>query len=427
MNRRTLLKTTASGALGLALAPQLRALAQATPMAGDANLTGDVTFWATYNTVSPEYKVLSETVIPAFNQLYPNVKVDAQAIPDSDMRQKLLAAVAGGEAPDLARVDIVQVPEFAELGGLAQINTLISDWDTFSQQFYPGTLATNYFQGNYDGIPLDTNTRLVFSNPALLEEAGVKAPTTIDEFTAAIQAVKALGKDGVTGFSEGGTGAWNVLPWIWSNGGAITDETYTKATGYLNSEGSVGAVNLLKSWLSDGLMSETILGGGLATSQELAEGKVAMIVDGPWMPAIFAAQYPDFKFDLSAFPTGPGGSISVVGGEDIVLFESSKNKDAAIAFMRYITSPDAQLAFATTGQMPVLKDLENSADVPAFFPVFQTQLQTAQPRTPSPAWPKIDEAITNAVLQVLMGEVEAQPALDDAAAAIDELLAKYAQ
>ena len=142
MNRRTLLKTTASAALGLALAPQMRALAQATPMAGDASLTGDVTFWATYNTVSPEYKVLSETVIPAFNQLYPNVKVDAQAIPDSDMRQKLLAAVAGGEAPDLARMDIVQVPEFAELGGLAQINTLISDWDTFSQQFHPGTLAT---------------------------------------------------------------------------------------------------------------------------------------------------------------------------------------------------------------------------------------------------------------------------------------------
>jgi multiple sugar transport system substrate-binding protein len=425
MNRRTLLKTTASGALGLALTPQLRALAQATPMTGDANLTGDVTFWATYNTVSPEYKVLSETVIPAFNALYPNVKIDAQAIPDSDMRQKLLAAVAGGEAPDIARMDIVQVPEFAELGGLAQVNTLISDWDTFSQQFYPGTLATNSFQGNYYGIPLDTNTRLVFSNPALLEEAGVKAPTTIDEFTAAAQAVKALGKDGVTGFSEGGTGAWNVLPWIWSNGGAITDETYTKATGYLNSEGSVGAVNLLKGWLDDGLMSETILGGGLATSQELAEGKVAMIVDGPWMPAIFAAPYPDFKFDLSAFPTGPGGSISVVGGEDIVLFESSKNKDAAIAFMRYITSPDAQLAFATTGQMPVLKDLENSADVPDFFPVFQTQLQTAQPRTPSPAWPKIDEAIGNAVLQVLNGEVDAKSALSDAAAAVDELLAKY--
>ncbi len=428
MNRRTLLKTSATGALGLALAPQLRALAQATPMTGNADLTGDLTFWATYNTVSPEYKVLSETVIPNFNKLYPNVKVDAQAIPDTELRQKLLTAVAGGEAPDLARMDIVQVPEFAELGGLAKIDELIPDFATFSEQFFPGTLATNYFQGNYYGLPLDTNTRLVFYNPALLQEAGISAaPVTIDDFTAAAQAVKALGKDGVTGFSEGGTGAWNVLPWIWSNGGAVTDDKYTVATGYLNSEGSVGAVNLLKSWLDDGLMSETILGGGLATSQELAEGKVAMIVDGPWMPAIFAAQYPDFAFELSAFPSGPGGSISVVGGEDIVLFESSKNKDAALAFMQYITSPEAQLAFAPTGQMSVLKDLENSPDVPAFFPIFQTQLQTAQPRTPSPAWPKIDEAITNAVLQVLMGEVEAQPALDDAAAAVDELLAKYAQ
>ena len=125
MNRRTLLKTSATGALGLALAPHLRALAQATPMTGNADLTGDVTFWATYNTVSPEYKVLSETVIPNFNKLFPNVKIDAQAIPDTELRQKLLTAVAGGEAPDLARMDIVQVPEFAELGGLAKVNELI--------------------------------------------------------------------------------------------------------------------------------------------------------------------------------------------------------------------------------------------------------------------------------------------------------------
>jgi multiple sugar transport system substrate-binding protein len=185
-------------------------------------------------------------------------------------------------------------------------------------------------------------------------------------------------------------------------------------------------VNLLKLWLDEGLISQTIVGGGFATSQELAEGKVAMIIDGPWMPAIFAAQYPDFKFDLSAFPTGAGGSVSVVGGEDIVLFESSENKEAALAFMQFICSAPAQLDFASTGQMSVLKELEGNPDLPDHFPVFQTQLNTAQPRTPSPAWPKIDEAIGNAVLQVLMGEVEAQPALEEAAAAVDELLARYA-
>jgi multiple sugar transport system substrate-binding protein len=217
-----------------------------------------------------------------------------------------------------------------------------------------------------------------------------------------------------------------VLPWIWSNGGAITNDDYTMATGFLDGDGTVGAVTMLQSWLKDGLISQTILGGsGLATSQEIAQGNVAMIVDGPWMPAIFAAQYPDFKYELAAFPSGPGGSISVVGGEDIVLFNSSKNKDAAVAFMKFITSAPAQLDFAATGQMSVLTDLGTSPQVPAYFPVFETQLQTAKPRTPSPAWPKIDEAIGNAVLQVLNGEVDAKSALSDAAAAVDELLAKY--
>jgi len=424
MNRRRFLSGSAASALGLTLLPRLGAFAQ-TP---DTSLSGNVTFWATYNTVSPEYQVLAEQVIPAFKELYPNITVDAQAIPDSEMRQKLLAAVAGGEAPDLARMDIVQVPEFAELGGLAAVDELIPDFAAYSEQFYPGTLATNYFQGHYYGLPLDTNTRLIFYNPALLEEAGVTAPpATFEEFQAAAEAVKALEKEGVTGYSEGGSGAWNILPWIWSNGGAITNDDYTVATGFLNSEGTVGAVNLIKSWLDNGLMSETILGGGLATSQELAEGKVAMIIDGPWMPAIFAAQYPDFKFELSEFPAGPGGSVSVVGGEDIVLFESSENKEAALAFMQFIDSPAAQLDFAATGQMSVLKELEDNPELPAHFPVFQTQLNTAQPRTPSPAWPKIDEAIGAAVTQAITGEVDAQAALDEAAAEVDELLAKYAE
>lgn len=428
MNRRSFLSASAAAAAGLTLAPRLSrsALAQSTPMAGDASLTGSVTFWATYNTVSPEYKVLAEQVIPAFTKLYPNVKVNAQAIPDSDMRQKLLTAVAGGEAPDIARMDIVQVPEFAELGGLASVDDQISGFADYSKQFYPGPLETNVFKSKHYGLPLDTNTRLLFYNPALLQQAGVTAPpATIDAFHDAAAKVKALG-NGATGFSEGGTGAWNVLPWIWSNGGAITNDDYTAATGFLNSDATVGAITLLQGWLKDGLITQTILGGsGLSTSQEIAEGKVAMIVDGPWMPAIFAAQYPNFKYELAPFPSGPGGSISVVGGEDIVMFNSSKNKPAALAFMQFITTPAPQIDFAQTGQMSVLTDLGAGAKVPDYFPVFQNQLKTAKPRTPSPAWAKIDEAIGNAVLQVLNGEVDAKSALTDAAGTIDELLAKY--
>ena len=425
LNRRSFLTTTAASAAALALLPRASVFAQGTPAVNE-DLTGKVIYWSTYNTVSPEYQVLTEQVIPGFNARYPNVEIDAQAIPDTDMRQKLLTAAAGGETPDLARMDIVQVPEFAELGALAAVDDLIPDFAAYAERFYPGPLATNTFQGKHYGIPLDTNTRVIFYNIALFEEAGIAAPpTTFEEFQAAIDQIMALGKDGVTAYSEGGTGAWNMLPWLWSNGGGITNEDYTAATGVLNGEATVGAVEMIKGWLDKGVMSETILGGGLATSQELAEGSVAMIVDGPWMPAIFAAQYPDFEFGLSPFPAGPGGSISVVGGENTVLFEASENKEAALAFAMYLADPEAQLAMAATGQMPVLTELTSSTEVPDYFPTFLTQLETAQPRTPSPAWPKIDEAVSDAIYQVVTGELDAQTALDDAAAAIDELLAQY--
>lgn len=419
MHRRSFLTRSALFPAGLALAMNRSAWAQGTPVVGE-NVSGTVVYWSTYNTVSPEYQVLTEQVIPAFNERYPNITIDAQSIPDSEMRQKLLTAAAGGETPDIARMDIVQVPEFAAMGALAAVDDLVPDWATYAERFYQGPLATNLYDGKYYGVPLDTNTRVLFYNPALLEEAGIaEPPATFEDFTAAAET---LANAGIVAYSEGGTSAWNMLPWIWSNGGGITNEDYTQATGVLNGEATVGAVQMIKDWFDNGWMSEAVLGGGLATSQELAEGSVAMIVDGPWMPAIFAAQYPDFEFGLSRFPEGPGGSISVVGGENTVLFEASENKEAALAFALYMADPEAQLAMAATGQMPVLSELTESEDVPDYFPTFLQQLETAQPRTPSPEWTRIEEAVTAAIYQVLVDELDAQAALDEAATVVDGLL-----
>jgi multiple sugar transport system substrate-binding protein len=394
----------------------------------DANLKGTVTFWTAYNTVSPEMSTLTTQIIPAFNKLYPNVTVNAQALPYDDLRQKLLTAVAGGEVPDLVRADIIWVPEFADMGALAALDQVMPDFATYKAAVYAGPLQTNFYKGHYYGLPLDTNTRVQFYNQNVMQQAGISsAPTTFDEFKAACDKVKALGKADTYCFSEGGTGAWNVLPWIWSNGGAITDDQYTKATGYLNSKATVGAVQMLSDWLKAGYISPTILGNGSSTSDELGKGTVSEIVDGPWMPPIFSAQYPDLKYGLANFPAGPGGSISVVGGEDIVLFDKSPNKDAALAFMRFMLNKESQTAMGKVGQMPVLQSLTGSADLPDYYAVFQKQLQTAKPRTPSPRWTKIDTAISDAVLSVLRGEKAAQAAMDAAATTVDGLLAGSGQ
>lgn len=426
MFRRTMLPplTLFLALLLLAVAPvAARGSSQATP-AVDENLSGTVVYWTAYNTVSPEFATLTEELIPAFNRQYPNVEVDAQALPYDELRQKLLTGIAGGQTPDLLRADLIWVPEFAALGALARLDEAMPDFETFKDQVYAGPLATNLYDGHYYGLPLDTNTRVLFYNQDVFDAAGITTPpTTFEDFQAACEQVKALAQADSSCFAEGGTGAWNVLPWIWSNGGSITDPEFTTATGYLNSAASVAAVAMLKEMLDAGTLSESILGGGIATSDAIGQGTTGMIVDGPWMPPIFAEQFPDLRYGLAPFPAGPGGSVSVVGGEDIVLFEASENKDAALAFVRFALGEEAQLALGKVGQMPVLPSLAGHPELPDYYPTFQRQLETAQPRTPSPAWPKIDEAIGTAVQEVLRGEKEPQAAMDDAAATVDGLLA----
>ncbi|MGA7729666.1 MAG: extracellular solute-binding protein [Chloroflexia bacterium] len=390
----------------------------------DDSLSGTVKFWTAYNTVSPEMDTLNNTIIPAFKEMHPNVTVEAQALPYDDLRQKLLTSIAGGEAPDLVRADIIWVPEFAELGALAALDTEMADFDMLKEQVYDGPLQTNFYKGHYYGLPLDTNTRIMFYSDALLAEAGVSgAPKTFDEFKALCDKVKALGKAETYCYAEGGTGAWSILPWIWSNGGDITDAEYTKATGYLNGAATVGAVTMLRDMLKDGTLSPGILGGGIATSDAIGKGQTASILDGPWMPSIFEKQYPDLKLTTAPMPAGAGGSASVVGGEDIVLMQSSQNKEAAIAFMKHMLSEESQIALGKVGQMPVLKSLNGNSELPSYYGVFQTQLLTAKARTPSPNWQKIDDAINTAALSVMLGEKEPQAALDEAAAKVDALLA----
>jgi multiple sugar transport system substrate-binding protein len=85
-------------------------------------------------------------------------------------------------------------------------------------------------------------------------------------------------------------------------------------------------------------------------------------------------------------------------------------------------SKQTQITMGNIGQMPVLSELAGSPDLPAYFSVFQEQLKTAKARTPSPAWPKIDDAIGTAVTLAIKGQATPQQALDQAATTIDGLL-----
>jgi len=379
-------------------------------------------FWHTYNETSTENQMLVETLIPMFEEAYPNIKVESVPFPYDDFRQALVTSMAGGEGPDLARLDIIWSPEFADLGALTALDEAMPDFQDYADRVFPGPLSTNYYAGHYYGLPLDTNTRVYMWNKTLYDQVGMEPPATIDD----IRALCDVLPTDTYAFSDGGTYGWAVLPWIWSFGGAITDPDITVASGYVNSEATVAAYEFLYEMVDSGCFSPAMLGGGPDSGTGYFTDVVAGILDGPWMFPIAEAQYPDFEIQTTLMPAGDGGSISVVGGENIALFANSEHPEEAMEFLRFTQSVDYQLKMSETAQITVLPELlEDPFYVEhPYFGIFLEQLQTAQARTPHPAWTQIEDVLSQAGQLILRGEMPAQEALDAAAEEIDGLLAE---
>lgn len=385
-----------------------------------------LTFWGTYGNGgnSSQTKALAP-LIDSFEKANPDITINYVDMPYDQLKQTLTTAAAGGELPDLLRSDIGWIAQYGKLGAFAALDQAMPDFKTFADAVYPGTLTANAWDGHYYGLPLDTNTRVLVTSPEALKAAGMsKPPATFAEFTAMAGKLKGTK---IKAFADGGLGQWNIMPWIWSGGGALTDDAVTKASGYLDSAKSVAAVQMLVDLYKDGQIPNLITGnqGATGTSDGLPGGNYASILDGPWMVDIWKEQYPKFAPNYSAVPAGDGGSISVIGGESIVMSTSTKHAEAALKFIRFTQSEEFQLAMAATGQMPVVETIgtKAAAQFPYLAP-FAEQLKTAKSRLNIPEAAKVDTILNNHLTEAFKGSVTVQAALTAAAAEIDPLLAK---
>lgn len=378
-----------------------------------------VSYW---HTMSDAETAQLDNVIADFEALNPNITIEATRYAYDDFKAAILTALAGEVAPDTARMDIAWVSEFANEGALMQLDGVMPGFEEIAADAFPGPLSTNYWQGHYYGLPQNTNTQVLLWNREMFEAVGLtEAPATMEEFKDYVCQL-ADAENEKYGYALGGTYFWAPAPIFYAMGGQIVDEEITTASGYVNSPESVAAFTMLTDLYNDGCISPNLLGGGVGTSDGLATGMYAMIIDGPWMVDIYSAQYPDFEVNFAPIPTYDGTTSSVVGGEDVVIFDGSANAEAAMKWTAYLMSAESQLKMAEVGVIPTLSSLIGNEALPEYFEVFLEQLQTAQARVPHPSWSDMDNAINNAFQRMLRGDQTPQEALDQAADEINSLL-----
>lgn len=392
--------------------------------AGDTGLTYDgdeatVTYWHTHS--DQEEAVLKDQIIPEFEKQFPKIHIKPVRMPYDGLKQQVIQGVSSGTAPELMRLDIIWVPEFAKMGALVAVDDL-PGFAEMKDTLFEGPLGTNYYDGKYYGLPLNTNCLSGVWSKSMLEQLGFsEPPATYDEMLA----VKDQLKDGQYLMSADGANSWGLAPLFYSLGGRWTNEDYTKASGYMNGEASVKALETIVQWFDEGILGPATLGGKPDVANGAFKGQYLLTYQGPWF---FTGNKEEdlATVENAVLPAGDGGSASVVGGEDLVMFNSSKNQEAAWVFARFLMSDFAQRAQAVGGGhlIPTVKDVANSDEVMATenMEAYVKQLEDAIPRTPHPAWEKMSDKISKVFESCLRHEAEPKAALDKMAAEVDVLL-----
>lgn len=382
-----------------------------------------INFWHHYSAQSAENETLTKVLIPKFEEENPGIKVNAVSHEWADLHQKILISAQSDTLPDVARLDSAWVPEFQKAGILVPLDEKMSDFKDVSDGLLESAMSTASIGGHAYGLALNTNTKILFYNVKALEAANISVPKTMDEFVEAVKTLAGTNENGqqVWGYDEPALAGWNLCPFIWSMGGSITNEDQTQATGYINSPETVNAIQTLKE-LNDAGAITGWNNGDIPMTDGFGTGRYMMLLEGPWKIAEMAGAYPDFEYATAEIPAGKGGSISVLGGEDIAML-NEEHSEAAWKFMKFMTSEYAQEEMAKCGQIPVNKEaLESDTVKQADFAPFLDAIVSAKSRPTVSCWTEMDSELTLAVTAVMSNEKTAQEAMDELAAKFDELL-----
>jgi trehalose transport system substrate-binding protein len=281
-------------------------------------------------------------------------------------------------------------------------------------------LIPEQFDGVSYFLPYRPNVKVVYVNKGRFEEASATPPTTVDEFVSTAQALKAAaGQPKVVIQLEGSSGAAavTVSSWIVSYGGDPL---------ILNDEGSVQAFTTLQQLWQDELLAQESLQSKFDTDIDYLRGETAwMAQNWPFTTATLADQGILGEFDVYAGWEGPAGPAHVVGGEVLGIPRGvdGKERDAAVALAQYMMSQEAQEILVAENAWPSVRD-DALGQVPEeqqeTFDAIQEALQNGWYRPNVAYWGDVDEAINQAIQQVMVDGQPVQSTLDALHAQIEQ-------
>nr|WP_198137410.1 extracellular solute-binding protein [Roseibium aggregatum] len=364
-----------------------------------------------------------------FEEANPGITVALEFVPYEALHDKIIAAAgAGDDGYDVVLFDVIWPAEFATRGFLQDVTGRIPA--DYTDKVFDGAWTTVEYDGKRYGMPWILDTKYLFYNTDMLEEAGISAPPKT--WAELAEQAKQIKDKGIVEFP---------LVWSWSQSEAmICDFTTLTAANdgtffeegqpAFTAGGAKDAVAFMKATLDEGLTNPS--------SREYFEedvrrvfsnGEAAFALNWTYMNAL--ANDPKEskvagKVKVAPAPGVEGKSTasSVNGSMGLGIPANSPHADEAWAYISFLTQKDVQDDFAKLS-LPIWKAsysepkvVEGQEDLIA---AAKESIAVMYPRPLVPSYTEVSDILQKNIHQVLLGQASVDEALEAAASRVKRI------
>ena len=367
-----------------------------------------------------------ETLVAEFNKANPDIEVESLYSGNAwTMRDKLLAAVAGKQPPDVSMIDQFWAAQLASTGAIIKMQTLIDGADGIDKADVNKTAwMTATVDGEIWTMPYAMSNIVLYYNKDMFKAVGLdpnKPPTTwgelVDYAKKLTRDVNGDGKIDEWGLSfpiTANTGTvYYYITFLWQAGGELYNADYTKAV--FNSPAGVEA---LQFWMD--LVHKHGVVPLAPPAEGFTVGRIAM--------ELASSSTLETRQGKCKFPIGvahiPAGKNKVtgVGGNNLAIFKNTSAKEAAAwKFVKWMTSAEMNLKWSTmTGYTPLRDSVVNSQGYKDYLKAnpevatMAAQMAVARPRPNNETYPEVSRILGLAVEKALFSKADPKQPLDEA-------------
>lgn len=350
-------------------------------------------------------------------------------------------------APEIVSQDTFMVSSDANAGYLLNLDDYVAEWDEWDQ--FPETVKEGVLgeDGSVYAIPATTDTRGVWYNKAVFEEAGLPEDWQPESWEDILEAAEAILDSEAAQVPL----SFNVAT---VNGEAVTMQTFqqllygTGETMYdeeteqwnVNGEGILEALTFI-----DEVFNQRGLGPSLSIAinqnyssvimeEMFPNGEVGMVLDGSWNMALYIEggpaemEDPEAEIGFAMMPTNEGqdpGFITMAGGWSWAIPANSNHHEESWQAIQAMSTEESQTArVLAEGNITVRDDsAENEEYINRpFIETATDALEFAHFRPKHDLYPNISIFVQDAVEAVATGSLTPQEAADQYRQQVTELV-----